>query len=103
MYKVELDKYSNLEYRVQAVLSGGWGVGNSIARSPQIPHRDSRRRPRRGTIGRSHSPTPTVIERYTLPEMGNIWTETAKLKTWLQVEIAVCEAQAELGYIPAVA
>jgi adenylosuccinate lyase len=42
-----------------------------------------------------------VIERYTLPEMGNLWTEAYKLKTWLQVEIAVCEAQAELGYIPA--
>lgn len=32
--------------------------------------------------------------------MGNLWTEDYKLKTWLQVEIAVCEAQAELGYIP---
>jgi adenylosuccinate lyase len=32
--------------------------------------------------------------------MGRLWTETYKLKTWLQVEIAVCEAQAELGYIP---
>ena len=42
-----------------------------------------------------------MIERYTLPEMGNLWTETYKLTTWLQVEIAVCEAQAELGYIPA--
>jgi adenylosuccinate lyase len=42
-----------------------------------------------------------LIERYTLPEMGNLWTESYKLKTWLQVEIAVCEAQAELGYIPA--
>jgi adenylosuccinate lyase len=42
----------------------------------------------------------TVIERYTLPEMGNLWTDAYKLKTWLQVEIAVCEAQAELGYIP---
>ena len=41
-----------------------------------------------------------MIERYTLPEMGNLWTEAYKLKTWLQVEIAVCEAQAELGYIP---
>lgn len=41
-----------------------------------------------------------MIERYTLPEMGELWTETAKLETWLQVEIAVCEAQAELGYIP---
>jgi adenylosuccinate lyase len=41
-----------------------------------------------------------VIERYTLPEMGKIWTETYKLQTWLDVEIAVCEAQADLGYIP---
>ncbi len=32
--------------------------------------------------------------------MGDLWTETHKLKTWLQVEIAVCEAQAELGQIP---
>lgn len=41
-----------------------------------------------------------MIERYTLPEMGELWTENYKLKTWLQVEIAVCEAQAQLGYIP---
>nr|WP_199332482.1 adenylosuccinate lyase [Anabaena catenula] len=32
--------------------------------------------------------------------MGNLWNENYKLQTWLQVEIAVCEAQAELGYIP---
>jgi adenylosuccinate lyase len=44
-----------------------------------------------------------VIERYTLPEMGDLWTDAYKLKTWLEVEIAVCEAQAELGYIPAAA
>ncbi|NEO84714.1 MAG: adenylosuccinate lyase [Spirulina sp. SIO3F2] len=42
-----------------------------------------------------------MIERYTLPEMGELWTDAYKFKTWLQVEIAVCEAQAELGYIPA--
>lgn len=48
-----------------------------------------------------YSPTQAVIERYTLPEIGAIWTNEYKLKTWLQVEIAVCEAQAELGYIPA--
>jgi adenylosuccinate lyase len=44
--------------------------------------------------------TQALIERYTLPEMGELWTETYKFKTWLQVEIAVCEAQAELGAIP---
>jgi len=41
-----------------------------------------------------------MIERYTLPAMSDLWTTKAKLKTWLQVELAVCEAQAELGYIP---
>lgn len=32
--------------------------------------------------------------------MGELWTDHYKFKTWLQVEIAVCEAQAELGQIP---
>ena len=41
-----------------------------------------------------------MIERYTLPEMGDLWTDRYKFQTWLQVEIAVCEAQAELGYTP---
>ncbi|MEM9118198.1 MAG: adenylosuccinate lyase, partial [Cyanobacteria bacterium P01_F01_bin.56] len=41
-----------------------------------------------------------MIERYTLPEMGELWDDLYKYKTWLQVEVAVCEAQAELGYIP---
>ncbi len=41
-----------------------------------------------------------MIERYTLPEMGQLWTDEQKYRSWLQVEIAVCEAQAELGYIP---
>ena len=41
-----------------------------------------------------------VIERYTLPEMGNIWTDSYRFQTWLQVEIAVCDALADLGYIP---
>jgi adenylosuccinate lyase len=41
-----------------------------------------------------------LIERYTLPAMGAIWSETAKFQAWLDVEVAVCEAQAELGYIP---
>lgn len=41
-----------------------------------------------------------MIERYTLPEMGELWSDLHKYKTWLKVEIAVCEAQAELGYVP---
>jgi len=41
-----------------------------------------------------------VIERYTLPEMGKIWTESAKFESWLKVEIAACEANCSLGNIP---
>ncbi len=41
-----------------------------------------------------------MIERYTRPEMGRIWSEENKLDKWLQVEIAVCEAWARLGVVP---
>ena len=41
-----------------------------------------------------------MIERYTLPEIGNVWTEDAKYRAWLKVELAVCRARAELGEIP---
>lgn len=41
-----------------------------------------------------------MIERYTRPEMGSIWTEENKFKAWLEVEILACEAWAELGVIP---
>ncbi len=41
-----------------------------------------------------------MIERYTLPEIGRLWTEEAKYRAWLEVELAVCRARAELGEIP---
>lgn len=41
-----------------------------------------------------------MISRYTLPEMGAVWTEESKLNNWLQVEVAACEAWAQLGKIP---
>lgn len=41
-----------------------------------------------------------MIARYTRPEMGRIWTLENKYSRWLDVEIAVCEAWAELGEIP---
>lgn len=41
-----------------------------------------------------------MIERYTLPEMGKIWSEQAKFQGWLDVEIAACQANAELGRLP---
>jgi adenylosuccinate lyase len=42
-----------------------------------------------------------MIPRYTLPEMGAIWSEQNKFQKWLDVEIAVCEVHAEMGTIPA--
>jgi adenylosuccinate lyase len=41
-----------------------------------------------------------LIERYTLPEIGAVWTEEAKYRAWLRVELAVCRARAQLGEIP---
>ena len=41
-----------------------------------------------------------MIERYTLPEMGALWSEQNKFQKWLDVEIAVCEVHAENGTIP---
>lgn len=42
-----------------------------------------------------------MIPRYTLPEMGQLWSDENKFRTWLKVELAVCEVQAERGMIPA--
>jgi adenylosuccinate lyase len=42
-----------------------------------------------------------VIERYTRPEMGAVWSEKRKLDTWLAVELAVVEALAERRSVPA--
>jgi len=42
-----------------------------------------------------------MIERYTLPEMGAVWSLENKFRKWLDVEIAVCEVHAEDGVIPA--
>ena len=41
-----------------------------------------------------------MIERYTRPEMGAIWSEENRYRTWLKVEIAACRAMARLGRIP---
>lgn len=42
-----------------------------------------------------------MISRYARPEMRRIWSEENKFRKWLEVEIAVCEALAERGEIPA--
>ena len=40
-----------------------------------------------------------MIERYTRPEMGALWTDEHKFQTWLAVELAACEAMAKAGRI----
>ena len=42
-----------------------------------------------------------VIERYTLPEMGRIWSEANKYELWCRVETLVLEAHARAGTVPA--
>ena len=42
-----------------------------------------------------------MIERYTLPEMGAVWSLQNKFQKWLDVELRVCEVHAEDGIIPA--
>ncbi|MCC5890775.1 MAG: adenylosuccinate lyase, partial [Alkalibacterium sp.] len=41
-----------------------------------------------------------MIERYTRPEMKELWSEENRYKSWLEVEILADEAWAELGEIP---
>ena len=55
----------------------------------------------RGKLKRKISKGEAMIERYTRPEMGRIWTLENRYRAWLAVEVAVCEAWAELGRVPA--
>jgi adenylosuccinate lyase len=41
-----------------------------------------------------------LIERYTRPEMGRIWSDQSKYENWLAVELAATESLAELGVVP---
>ena len=41
-----------------------------------------------------------MIERYTLPEIGAVWTPRRKMEGWLEVELSVTEALAEAGVVP---
>ncbi|MEX0747053.1 MAG: adenylosuccinate lyase [Rhodothermales bacterium] len=41
-----------------------------------------------------------MIDRYSRPEMAEIWTESAQYDSWLEVELAACAAWSELGAIP---
>ena len=41
-----------------------------------------------------------MIERYTLPEMGRVWSEAHKYELWCRVEVLVLQAQARAGIVP---
>jgi len=41
-----------------------------------------------------------VIPKYTRPAMGKVWSDEHQYELWLKVELAVCEAWADLGVIP---
>ncbi len=41
-----------------------------------------------------------MIPRYSRPQMQRVWSEENKLDKWLQVELAVCSAWAQIGVIP---
>src|SRR6187397_2391259 len=52
-----------------------------------------------GTAGAATRIEP-VIARYSRPAMTRVWSEEAKLETWLAVELAVLDAWAQLGTVP---
>jgi len=41
-----------------------------------------------------------MIERYSRPQMKRVWSDDNKFNKWLEVEIAVCDAWAEIGVVP---
>jgi len=41
-----------------------------------------------------------MITRYTLPEMGAVWTDENKFRLWLEVELAACRALTDVGIVP---
>ncbi|MDQ7844167.1 MAG: adenylosuccinate lyase [Armatimonadota bacterium] len=41
-----------------------------------------------------------MIDRYTTPEMARLWAPETKFGLWLEIELLVCEAQAQSGHVP---
>src|SRR5439155_6390213 len=104
--------------------SGGRRIGRGRGRgAARGPRGDARRRAPRGRAGpgrggqvRAMPPAErragpgrgeqvrenwSVIERYTLPEMGRIWSQEHKYELWCRVETLVLEAHASAGTVPA--
>jgi adenylosuccinate lyase len=42
----------------------------------------------------------TVIPRYSLPEMTEVWSDTTRFRRWLEIELLATEGQAKLGVVP---
>src|SRR6185312_9537937 len=75
---------------------GGRGAGRVLGR------RDAERRGRDGRGEQSEGRYGgRMIERYTLPEMGRVWSDAHKYELWCRVEVLVLEAQARAGTVPA--
>ncbi len=41
-----------------------------------------------------------LLKKYTLPEMGEVWSEENRFKKYVEIEVLVCEALAQMGQIP---
>src|SRR5690606_41500012 len=76
-------------------------TGGAAGRLPPPPggRGGSRRRPV-GRGDRGEEGRHAVIERYTRPAMGRLWTDEHKYATWLRVELLALEAWADLGVVP---
>jgi adenylosuccinate lyase len=90
------------------------GQGEDLAAASEVAERAAdaihwpgmqRRRDIGWAAGAGAAGTPArsglVIRRYTLPEMGAVWTDKARFEGMLRVEIAVARAQSKRGLIPA--
>src|SRR3984957_13125036 len=65
------------------------GLFSAVSLESSVPHAV----PARGE-------TTALIPRYTRPEMGRIWNDENRFRTWLQVEVAATETLAEEGMVP---
>src|SRR5258707_2555324 len=70
-------------------LERGAGLFSAVRLESGVPYSPVICRRRRG-----------LIPRYTRPEMGRIWSDENRFRTWLAVEVAATETLAEAGIVP---